>query len=118
MKLSQFTVVEFDKTATCHSFITKWIEERIQNSNGKPVYAHMDLPPELRALRYPLTQVERKIKRHFERKKEKHEVRTNWNKTPAVITVDKEEVVRFVHGLLMFLDTELEGELSDFDEDM
>ena len=78
----------------------------------------MDLPPELRALRYPLTQVERKIQRHFERKKEKHEVRMNWNKTPAVITIDKEDVVRFVHGLPMFVDTELEGELSDFDEDM
>ena len=110
--------MEFDKTATCHSFITKWIEERIQNSNGKPVYAHIDLPPELRALRYPLKRVELKIKRHFEWKKEKHEVRTNWNKTPAVITVDKEEVVRFVHGLPMFVDTGLEGEPSDFDEDM
>ena len=26
-KLSQYTVEEFDKTATCRSFMTKWIEE-------------------------------------------------------------------------------------------
>ena len=104
-EVSQFTRVIFESPATVQPFISKFIEKGIKNAHNRPVFARPEVDQVVRKIRNPLVQAEKKVKDHYHRLKQKHEVRSRG----TALMVDKVPVAKLVGSAVIWLNPELEA---------
>ncbi len=91
-KLTQFTKVMFESKESAELMRAEWIKQAPKNGAGAPIFARPDIPIEVRKLRMPMVEAERKLKSHFKTVQQQHKIRIQWHL--HTMKVDGEVVAR------------------------
>jgi len=80
-RMTQYTKLTFESKESADLLRAEWIKQAPKNTatRPEPIFARPDIPREVRKLRMPMVEAERKLKSHLKDIKESHKIRIQWH---------------------------------------